>query len=46
MGPITLKPTKSALIWIAVVAGETKAELLANASAAKADVDSRGENEQ
>jgi len=46
VGPITLKPKKSAVIWMAVVAGETREQLLANAAAAKADVDSRGDDDQ
>jgi hypothetical protein len=46
MGPITLKPKKSAVIWIAVVAGESKDQLLANAAAAKADVNARGDDEE
>ena len=37
-GPITLKKGQRKDIWIAVVAGETKAQLLANAAAAEADV--------
>jgi hypothetical protein len=37
-GPITLKKAQRKDIWIAVVAGETKAQLLANAAAAEADV--------
>lgn len=42
VGPITLRPSnKTAEIWIAIVAGENKAQLLANAAAAQADVASR-----
>lgn len=37
-GPITLKKKQRKDIWIAVVAGETKDQLLANAAAAEADV--------
>jgi hypothetical protein len=36
MGPITLKPKKSAEVRFAIVAGESRAELLANAEAAAA----------
>jgi hypothetical protein len=42
MGPITLRPSaKTAEIWIAIVAGENSAQLLANAAAADADVTAR-----
>lgn len=42
VGPITLKPSKKTVeIWIAIVAGENKAQLLANAAAAQADVASQ-----
>jgi hypothetical protein len=41
VGPITLKRTKSADVWIAIVAGEDLSHLLANAGAAQADVTSR-----
>jgi hypothetical protein len=37
-GPITLKKNQTTDLWIAVVAGENKAQLLANARAAQADV--------
>jgi hypothetical protein len=37
-GPITLKKGQRKDIWIAVVAGETKGQLLANAAAAEAEV--------
>jgi hypothetical protein len=37
-GPITLKKGQHKDIWIAVVAGQTKDQLLANAAAAEADV--------
>jgi hypothetical protein len=40
-GPITLKKNERKDIWIAVVAGETKGQLLANAAAAEADVTRR-----
>ena len=42
LGPIALAPGASASMWIAVVAGETQAQLLANANAAAADVARRG----
>jgi hypothetical protein len=38
VGPITLKRNKSADVWVAVVAGGNRAELLANARAAADDV--------
>jgi hypothetical protein len=38
MGPITLKHNKKAEVRFAIVAGESRAELLANAEAAAADV--------
>jgi hypothetical protein len=37
-GPITLKKNERRDVWIAIVAGETKDQLLANAAAAEADV--------
>ena len=37
-GPITLKRDKTAVLWIAIVAGESRAELLANAAVAAAHV--------
>jgi hypothetical protein len=46
VGPIKLKRHQSAVIWIAVVAGETREQLLANAAAAKAEVQSRGDDDQ
>ncbi len=42
VGPITLKRKKSADVWIAIVAGDDRAQLLANAAAAEADVRDRG----
>lgn len=42
MGPIRLRPShRTAEIWIAIVAGENKAQLLANAAVAEADVAAR-----
>jgi len=41
VGPITLGPRRTAEIWIAIVAGDNKGQLLANAAAAQADVASR-----
>jgi hypothetical protein len=41
MGPIRLQPQETQDIWIAVVAGENRAQLLANARAAQADVAGR-----
>ena len=38
IGPISLKKGKQARIWIAIVAGENRDQLLANARAAAADV--------
>jgi hypothetical protein len=40
-GPITLAPRQSRDLWIAVVAGESRDQLLANAAAAEAEVKSR-----
>ena len=37
-GPITLRKKERRDIWIAIVAGETKAQLLANATAAESEV--------
>ena len=42
LGPITLPRGASASLWIAVVAGETQAQLFANANAAAVDVARRG----
>jgi hypothetical protein len=41
VGPITLKRGQQRDVWIAVVAGENKSQLLANAAAAQADVAGR-----
>jgi hypothetical protein len=38
VGPITLKRGKTAIVWMAVVAGEDRAQLLAHATAAAAHV--------
>jgi hypothetical protein len=40
-GPITLRKNERKDIWIAIVAGENKSQLLGNAAAAEADVASR-----
>jgi hypothetical protein len=40
-GPIRLRPRESQDIWLAIVAGENRAQLLDNARAARADVASR-----
>lgn len=37
-GPITLKRNQRKDVWVAIVAGETKGQLLTNATAAEADV--------
>lgn len=44
MGPISLKRGQTARIWVALVAGESREQLLANARAAAADVARRDEN--
>ncbi len=44
LGPIILKRGAVGAIWAAVVAGETRDQLLANAAAAAADVAKRGED--
>ncbi|HZH42278.1 MAG TPA: hypothetical protein VFD85_14790 [Gemmatimonadales bacterium] len=38
IGPITLKPNRSADLWVAVVAGQSQDQFLANATAAAADI--------
>jgi len=43
-GPITLRAGKSGDIWVAIVAGETHEQLLANTAAAAADVMRRGDD--
>ena len=40
-GPITLKNSERRDVWIAIVAGQSKGQLLANAAAAEADVAGR-----